>query len=349
MIQMIKKVIVCMVCAMITCVWVSGCGDYTKENIDISEENEVSEKNNIIDGFERAKYERFNSYASENGLADTPIYIEGKVLNQTKTEEDSEFPMVNFVVEQADGNRWLASIISDVEIKDIEGENVRVFGTYTGFSDVFNLPAMAVVATEVESYEKARIEVEKDGEYTDVWNFYYDYFSFEIGNSEEDLDEIETNELAELEKDLVLGKSISGEYAVNNLIYKYNQLAEYPIDSKTILNINEVDRPIGRLTYTFENGVYVIAQYNDYNETLFIDYQEEAIDDSSIYPIFRDFIKTVNNDISKETIENAWAELQTGNYKNYTEYDLNGIKCTYSTQNLVNGEVRYYIKTSYQT
>lgn len=141
--------------------------------------NEAKEPE-YIDGFEVAEYEKFNSYASENGLGDTLIYIEGKVLNQTKLGDDSEFPELGLVVEQKDGNRWCVSVISDSEIEGITDENVKIFGTYLGFSDVMNLPGLAVVVEDENLMDKARIEVEENGNWVEVWNFYTDYAKAEI-------------------------------------------------------------------------------------------------------------------------------------------------------------------------
>lgn len=136
------------------------------------------------------------------------------------------------------------------------------------------------------------------------------------------------------------------DYRLNELIKCYNKIAEYQINENDFEKINSLDRPISTATITFDNGVYVIAKYNNYNHTIFIDYQEEGNDDTNIYPIFRDFVKSTISIITDEEVEIAWIELQSGNYQYYTEYDLCGIKCTYSTQLLTNGKKRYYLKTS---
>lgn len=122
--------------------------------------------------FEKAEYEKYNSYASENGLKDTLIYIEGKVLNQTKFDlDEATMPLLALVVEQQDGNRWSVSVPSDSKIDEIQDKNVRVFGTYMGFSDVMNLPSMDVVSDNLDIMDEIRIEIEENGEYVTFWKF----------------------------------------------------------------------------------------------------------------------------------------------------------------------------------
>lgn len=168
-----------------------------------------------VDGFENAsmEYERFNSYASENGLDGTLVYIEGKVLNQTKLGDDSDFPTLALVIEQEDGNRWCVSITSDSEIDGITDKNVRVFGTYVGFSDVMNLPSIVLAVEDYDIMEKVKIEVNNSGEYTEAWNFYNDYAKAEIdkldnrdGSSSKESVESETKE--DIEKPEIVFREI---------------------------------------------------------------------------------------------------------------------------------------------
>lgn len=172
---------------LLAAVLLGGCGgqeipsESKTEGLN-TEQPEVStdetKETEYIDGFEVADYDKFNSYASENGLGGTLICIEGKVLNQTK--HDSEPPVVNIIIEQEDGNRWCVGILSDSEIEKIEDKNIRAYGTYQGFSDVFNVPAMAVIVENEEYIDKGRIEADENGNWEEVWNFYNDYARTEI-------------------------------------------------------------------------------------------------------------------------------------------------------------------------
>lgn len=188
---------------LLAAVLLGGCGQEgvsqepkTELSLEQSEESTGEEKEpEYIDGFEVAEYEKFISYASENGLDGTRICIEGKVLNQTK--HDSEPPVVNIIIEQEDGNRWCVGIVYDSEIIEIEDKNIRAYGTYQGFSDVFNVPAMSVVLEDESLIDKARIEVEENGGWVEAWNFYDDYAKAEIeklNNPDESFSEEESVE-----------------------------------------------------------------------------------------------------------------------------------------------------------
>lgn len=191
-----KKIfILCSICCLI----LTGCvneSNYSgeKERIEssysnsgeiLSEEQENNEQEpEFIGAFEKAEYNKYNSYASENGLGNTLIYVEGIILNKTIIGDN----MMEFTLEQTDGNRWTIGMpINSEDEKNIEGiieQNVRAFGTYTGYSDVFNLPAMMLVVEDFENMDKARIEIEENGEYVTVWRF-SDFAEEEIKKQEE--------------------------------------------------------------------------------------------------------------------------------------------------------------------
>lgn len=155
-----------------------------------SEANIKEDNPEYIDNFEKAEYEKFNSYAYENGLGGTPICIEGKVLNIGIMNT-----IIEFTVEQTDGNRWTVGVPtkSDSVAKIIEsliGMNVRVFGTYTGYSDLFNLPAITIGTTEIENTDNARIEKIENGNYILAWSF-TDYIMAEMEKQTEESDQNE--------------------------------------------------------------------------------------------------------------------------------------------------------------
>lgn len=202
----------------------SGCGEENQareesENYSQEANNEQGktdeEKENLtnatysMEGFLNAgrKYEDFNSYASENGLDGTSIYVEGKVIRQTQIQ-DSGIPVLSVIIEQQDGKQWCVAVTSTSEIEEIEEKEVRVFGTYQGFSDVENLPAMGVFTEDENIIDKVRIQVKEDGEYKTVWNF-FDYVKAEIDKtnnpdgsySESKSDEVENKEELQQEND----------------------------------------------------------------------------------------------------------------------------------------------------
>lgn len=177
--QMRQIIVMILMIAVLLC----GCGS-NETSVQEPKESETEQavvKQDVsesIDGFQKPEYEKFNSYASDNGLGGTPIYVEGKVLNQTRLG-DSTPPVLALVVEQEDGKRWCVSLTSDSEIEDIKEKNVRVFGSYQGYSDVMNLPAMVVAIEDDALIEKARVEVKENGDYNTVWSF-MDYAKNEI-------------------------------------------------------------------------------------------------------------------------------------------------------------------------
>lgn len=235
-----KKILVLLMCGVV----MTGCSNTEKEDEITAEEGqklineaeEILEEAESIDGFEKAEYDRFNSYASENGLGDTPIYIEGKVLNQTKLENNnSEIPELALIIEENDGDRWCASVASESKIDEITDKNVRIFGTYLGYSDVFNLPGLAVVYTDgdVPDMKLARIEINQNGKYEEVWNFYDDYAKDEIadivneenGNNAENETKQSTNETP----DITIGQSNALESALlylETMPFSYTGLIE---------------------------------------------------------------------------------------------------------------------------
>ncbi len=131
-----------------------------------------------------------------------------------------------------------------------------------------------------------------------------------------------------------------GNKTINKLITDYNSLAEVTITPDMVSN--------GAYSFNAKvnvNGVSLLIYKSDAG--VFIDYSQEAKHDSHIYPLFRDFAKTLNPDITNDEIQMGFAELRTGNWKNYTKYNMNGIECTYLAQKLTDGKIRYTIKTGY--
>lgn len=132
---------------------------------------EAHEKEQSINGFLYAtcNYEKYNSYASENGLDGNLIYIEGTVLEVHDISSD-ELPVFAMIVEQEDGNKWVASTLNyGNRLEDIEGKYIRAFGTYQGFSDKFSLPGMITADPETQ---KAEIQIkDENGAFETIWSF----------------------------------------------------------------------------------------------------------------------------------------------------------------------------------
>lgn len=228
--------------------------------------NETKEPE-YIDGFEAAEYEKFNSYASENGLGGTLIFIEGKVLNQTRIGDNSEFPTLGLVVEQSDGNRWCASIISDSEVEGITDKNVKIFGTYQGFSDVMNLPGLAVAVEDINIMDKARIEVEENGSWVEAWNFYNDYAKVEIDKLNNTVDVPKTanegmylDEQPDTEENILKLVSITSEKTEDgDIVVFITNNNEYSIPD---LELQAVFYKDGNIVDTDKDGHDVLVPHN---------------------------------------------------------------------------------------
>ena len=108
----------------------------------------------FVDGFEKPDFDAYNSPASENGLANTKIWIEGtiekvdKVESKTNENTDSADTVYYYVIKQSDGNKWMSfagigSLCSAEEIEARNGHSIVITGVYQGFSDVLQMPVLA--------------------------------------------------------------------------------------------------------------------------------------------------------------------------------------------------------------
>lgn len=124
---------------------VSICGCSSAENT--SSESEPSEGYKR-DGYEYADFEKFNSYASDNGLADTKVFIKGTVKSVFNF---SDYCVLSVVSE--DKGRWACSYInleySETIDEIFDEQEIVCFGEYRGFSDVFLMPSISIDKIEL--------------------------------------------------------------------------------------------------------------------------------------------------------------------------------------------------------
>lgn len=145
-----KKILLTLVVAALA-IYATACGSNndtssTENNSQISsstlEKGEKNdETNSEIDGYRYADFDKYNSYAENNGLGDTPVYIKGVVKSVSEHEDICTLSVVS-----EDGGKWLvifAGVECTDEVKEIFDEkDVTCFGVYQGFSDVFQMPAI---------------------------------------------------------------------------------------------------------------------------------------------------------------------------------------------------------------
>lgn len=104
-----------------------------------------------IDGYKYADFKTYNSYASENGLGDTCVYVIGKVI---KTVDIGN--LTSIMIQSDDGGNWLASVgdselFSKKEFSAYVGKSIKCFGKYTGFSDITKTPAMFITKIDMDN------------------------------------------------------------------------------------------------------------------------------------------------------------------------------------------------------
>ncbi len=109
---------------------------------------------------------------------------------------------------------------------------------------------------------------------------------------------------------------------IERLITEYNQVAEFKIGENNIR----------QGAYDFNacvscNGLWIMI-YD--SSKMYIDFSIDAYDDTRIYPVFRDFCKTLNKNLTDDDILSGWNELRTGKYKAYHYFYLGGIQCSYN-------------------
>ncbi len=126
-----------------------GCGKGTNNTIssengaitsDISE-TEADAVTEMVDGFEKADYEKFNSLASENGLGWTKIYVDGTISSLFNDSNG----IMGLTFQQDDGKEWIISvgvepIISRQRLEAIVGSKGRIYGIYPGLSLEYKKP-----------------------------------------------------------------------------------------------------------------------------------------------------------------------------------------------------------------
>ena len=113
--------------------------------------------------YEKAEYEKFNSYAKDNGLKGTHIYFDGVIGDVLYASLDKTIPGSDSLylrITQDDGKEWLlefeAEPITDrAKLESMAGKKARVFCVYEGLSNEYLKPAVSLY------YDKCWIKLEK--------------------------------------------------------------------------------------------------------------------------------------------------------------------------------------------
>lgn len=171
----------------------TGCGTSAREFT--SEE--------FIGEYMQAEYDKFNSFASENGLGDTKIYVDGTITEVEIFPSDDENGWLAGILETKKGDKWLVGFFKNTTIdfqlvEGLKGNPIRVFGQYLGKSKTAELPAIQMERLSVVSTGMAYTSYSFEG----MLSYVYDSF---IERHEQDLDSqiaSKNKELDKLEKEL---------------------------------------------------------------------------------------------------------------------------------------------------
>lgn len=106
----------------------------------------------LTDGYPFGEFDKYNSYASENGLGDTMLWFNGTYDNVTTLDMPDVKPgMQMFIATTTDeaGNVWLVQLDWNEyepidKFVELEGHQLCIMGQYFGFSDVYKMPSVLV-------------------------------------------------------------------------------------------------------------------------------------------------------------------------------------------------------------
>jgi hypothetical protein len=155
----IGLIFVLVVGTLCSCDFVSDSKNPTKER----NTSKISQKQKDIDGYEYAVYDKFNSYAEDNGLKGTKIYAKGTVKSVIDYADSCELS-----IKTSDSERWIASFVyasySDLANNLFDEQEVTCFGTYGGYSDVFLMPVIYIDKVQVGSKTYTAEDIAEGGD-----------------------------------------------------------------------------------------------------------------------------------------------------------------------------------------
>lgn len=161
---------------VISCLLLYGCG-----NTGVSqEEYDNAEEVQAIGEFERADFDKYNSYEFENVLKNSKIYVDGIVKEKSVVDNS-----INFILKQNDGNEWVVSVgitpvYTSEMIDELIGKEVRVFGKYIGFSNRVKMPGVHIMDENFENPELYVALLDENGEEKEIVNFLSSDFCFNL-------------------------------------------------------------------------------------------------------------------------------------------------------------------------
>lgn len=206
-----KRKFICIVLSALFICTLFGCSSTSE----ISQEETTSINQRDIDGYKYGDFDIYNSYAEDNGLSGTKIYVKGTV-----DDVYNRSGFMCFNVTSEDNGSWLASFSpggdTDKPKNLTKGTSVLFFGEYAGFSDVTNTPAILL-------------------DYITVYG--EKYTSYDFRKDKANTSTSESKVITETTTDTQNNKTIIDENGVK-VIYKGKEETEYGTDIKLYIENN---------------------------------------------------------------------------------------------------------------
>ena len=104
----------------------------------------------LTNGYEFGEFDRFNSFASENGLGGTMIWFNGSyesVFSMDLSEVQQSLESFEAMATDEDGNPWLVELdlnefCQKEKYEELSGHKLCFLGSYEGYSEVYEAPAI---------------------------------------------------------------------------------------------------------------------------------------------------------------------------------------------------------------
>ena len=134
--------------------WESSTSSVFIERLSLEEDKSLAEIDSYTYGFEKAEFSKYNSPASENGLGDTAIYLNGVLTDVEYMDTESGEIILGYITDE-DNNAWLSimhttSLVGKRIYARAIGKQVTILGIYGGFSEVKKMPSLFLYELRID-------------------------------------------------------------------------------------------------------------------------------------------------------------------------------------------------------
>ena len=285
--------------------------DAKTSTVIIQSENKVPQ--NFTDGYEKAVFSKFNSFASDNGLAGTKLYLDCIIDEISIVDTGENIVIVAYLIDDGN-NKWIAllnetSLVNEKEYNNVIGKPLIFCATYDGYSTKVNMPFLYLDELYIKETGDVKsgfgkllsiTELETEIEVAPVENI--DIYDFTTASGIESY-------LAENYSSVITS---AGELDFNFMVLKGNERASYDFN---IL-----------VKYDWLQMFEVASVFGNYSDK----HKEEAKQQ------LKDFMKKIADDLISKTnnkklegcyyysayrYPNLRMDFYTENYCNWTNYD----------------------------